>query len=153
MDRAKKHNLLPFEALPFLLLIEVKEGFEMASKRAANHKGQGVTFAPGTRHNGVHPSLSTLTRLPLDIPMGAMPTRATVGARREFILALLTQAGAKGITWAEIRADLIKAFGSAPKKRAALYSLLSGQVYHKVVGSKGVVAYVLGKAPRRKARP
>jgi hypothetical protein len=84
--------------------------------------------------------------------VGAMPTRATVGQRREFILALLQQAGARGITWAEIRQALIEAYGSAPVKRASLYALLSGQTYHKVVGSKGVVAYVLGKAPRRKAK-
>jgi len=125
----------------------------MASKRAANHKGQEVTFAPGTSHNGVHPSLSTLTRLPLvDMEVGAMPSKATVGQRRELILALLTQAGPQGLTWGQIRADLIAAYGSAPKKQASLYSLLSGVQWFKTTGAKGIVTYHLGRAPRRKAK-
>jgi hypothetical protein len=123
----------------------------MASKRA-NGKGRGqeVSFAPGTRHDGIYPSLSTLTRIPLqDMAVGALPTKATVGARREFILALLTQAGPKGLTWGEIRQALIGAYGSAPVKRAALYALLSGLTYHKVTEAKGVVRYHLGREPRR----
>jgi hypothetical protein len=127
-----------------------KEGFDMASKKA-NHKnhGQEVMFPPGTRHS--YPaSLSTLTRLPLeDMQVGAMPVKAASGHRREFILALLTQAGPQGITWGEIRADLVKAFGSAPKKRAALYSLLAGVAYHKTREAKGVVRYFLGREPKR----
>ena len=73
----------------------------MASKRAVNKdRGQDVLFAPGTRHEGVYPTLSTLTRQPIqDMPVMAMPTEAASGQRREFILALLTQAGPQGITW------------------------------------------------------
>jgi len=81
----------------------------------------------------------------------AMPTEAASGQRREFILALLTQAGPQGITWGQIRQALIEAFGSAPKKRAALYSILAGVAYFKTTGANGVVTYCLGKAPKRKA--
>jgi hypothetical protein len=124
----------------------------MATKAKNNTKaqGQGVVFAPGTRHNGIAPSLATLTRQPIqDIAIAAMPAKTASGQRREFILALLTQAGAKGITWAQIRQDLIAGFGSAPKKRAALYGILAGQSWYKQTGEKGVVTYFLGRVPKR----
>jgi hypothetical protein len=128
-----------------------KEGNTMASKRAANGRGKGqeVMFAPGTRHEYI-PTLASLTRVPIqDMTVMAMPDKVASGQRKDFILALLTQAGPQGLTWGEIRQALIEAYGSAPKKRASLYALLSGVQWFKTTGAKGVVTYHLGKEPRR----
>jgi hypothetical protein len=150
--KGKETLSFSFRSLSLSCFIWSRRSKAMASKRAkANHKGKGQEpYPPGTKHEQVHPSLATLTRLPLqDIPVGAIPEKVASGQRREFILALLQAAGGQGLTWGEIRADLIKVYGSAPVKRAALYSILAGVQYHKTTGPKGVVTYHLGRAPRR----
>jgi hypothetical protein len=123
----------------------------MASKQAPKKKGPGESpFPPGTRH-GYAPTLATLTRTPLAIPASGRAAATESESRRQFILNLLTQAGKVGLTWAEIQSQLVAKYGSAPKKRSALYGVLSGLQWFKVVGSKGVVSYHLGRPPRRRA--
>jgi hypothetical protein len=118
----------------------------MASK-AKKNKVQETIFAPGTRHETIKPSLATLTRLPSPINGKA---KASPGQdKQQFVMGLLQSAGAEGITWAAIQAELKAKFGMAPKKRHLLYAVLNGVVHYKVTGSKGVVVYHLGKAPRK----
>jgi hypothetical protein len=87
-------------------------------------------------------------------PSPAKPTqKATAssrGAKTQYMLALLQQAGRQGITWASMQAALRAKFGNAPKKRRSLYLLLEAQPHwYKVTGRKGVVTYYLGKAPNK----
>jgi hypothetical protein len=120
----------------------------MATKAKTNSKGTGqVLFAPGTRHQGITPSLATLNRQPLALPVAK--GKAQGQDKKEFILGLLQQAGARGITWASIQASLRAEFGQAPKKRASLYGVLAGIPWHKSTGAKGQVTYYLGKTPKR----
>jgi hypothetical protein len=123
----------------------IQGGQTMASKAKANNKGQEVIFAPGTRQEQVHPSLATLTRMPLALPVAKAPK---ADAKKDFILGLLQEAGSQGITWVAIQAALLARYGQAPKKRAVLYAILAGTVYHKTLGAKGVVTYAFGKAPK-----
>jgi hypothetical protein len=120
------------------------------AKKVANNKGQReVTFAPGTRHSGVHPTLATLTRQPL----AAIPaTKTKADPKGDFLLNLLTEAGANGITWAAMQQALKEKFGAAPKKRHSLYAILHGRQWYKVTGQRGVVTYYLGREPKRRTR-
>ena len=117
----------------------------MATKKAV-HKSNGQAHFPiGTRHSYA-PSLATLTRAPLAVNG---QDKATTKAKREFIYGLLKEAGGKGISWPAIQEALVTKFGSAPKKRGILYSLLGGIQWHKETGQKGVVIYRLGRAGRK----
>jgi hypothetical protein len=135
----------PFDSSWLLLFKWLRRTHTMATKAKNKGKGQ-VLFAPGTRHQGITPSLATLNRQPLALPV------AKAQDKKEFILGLLKGAGAQGLTWAAIQASLRAEYGSAPKKRAVLYALLGGVQWHKTGGEKGVVSYYLGKDPRRKAK-
>jgi hypothetical protein len=124
----------------------------MATKKA-NGKGKGkeqaqVVFPIGTRHETVRPSLATLTRLPMPVNGKAQPKEDKAG----FILGLLQAAGAQGITWEQIKAELVTKFGMAPKKRHLLYSVLKDRTWYKITGQRGVVVYHLGKAPKIRSR-
>jgi hypothetical protein len=127
-------------------LIELfKEDTDMATKKHTV-KGQEAIFALGTRHEKVHPSLATITRQPLAIPVKGQAK----AAKKKFISDLLQGAGPKGITWPAIRQALVTEYGQAPKKRAILYALLGGVSWHKSIGERGIVTYHLGKARKAK---
>jgi hypothetical protein len=120
----------------------------MATTAKTNRKGKGqVLLAPGTRYEQVHPSITTLVRKPLALPAAKVKPQGL--DKKQFILGLLQEAGAKGLTWANIQAQLKAKYGSAPKKRASLYAVLAGQPWHKTTGARGEVNYFLGKQPKR----
>lgn len=115
--------------------------------RAIVAAGSKAPFTVGTRHNGIAPSLATLTRMPLALPVKAPAKAPGQGTKSQYIIALLTAAGSKGLTWAAIQAALIAKFGNAPKKRRTLYLLLQGTQHYRTTGAAGVKTYFLGKAP------
>jgi hypothetical protein len=62
--------------------------------------------------------------------------------KKNFMKGMLLNAP-DGLTWAQIQEALVAKYGSAPKKRSALYQLLDGMNWEKKVGDKKIATYVI----------